>query len=96
MAPRDDTDNGKTEGVIDASHLFRARSGELEGANDDTLKARLSLLEEEHRDLDDAIQALAASPAHDTLALARLKKRKLALKDAIQKLKDQMTPDIIA
>jgi hypothetical protein len=58
--------------------------------------ARLVRLRQEHRDLDAAIEALRASPASDQLQLARLKKRKLRLKDEIALLEDQMIPDIIA
>lgn len=60
------------------------------------LKARLVGLQEEHRDLDAAIAALTAQPACDQLRLQRLKKRKLWLKDEIQRLEDQIFPDIIA
>ena len=58
--------------------------------------ARLLRLRQEHRDLDAAIEALRISPASDQLQLARLKKRKLRLKDEIAQLEDQMIPDIIA
>jgi hypothetical protein len=58
--------------------------------------ARLVRLRTEHRDLDSAIAALVAMPAPDQLQLARLKKRKLRLKDEIALLEDQMIPDIIA
>jgi hypothetical protein len=60
------------------------------------LKARLEALTEEHRDLDSAIEALRAMPGHDQLQLARLKKRKLKLKDDIRQLSDLLLPDIIA
>lgn len=60
------------------------------------ITARLVLLRREHRDLDDAIVALAVSGTPDQLQLARLKKRKLKLRDEIQQLEDQMIPDIIA
>ncbi len=53
-------------------------------------------LQQEHRDLDAAIEALHHSPAPDLLRLQRLKKRKLQLRDRISFLEDQMTPDIIA
>lgn len=59
------------------------------------LKARLGELREEHRALDAAIDAMQAS-AGDGLQVARLKKRKLALKDQIQWIEDQLMPDIIA
>ena len=58
--------------------------------------ARLVQLRQEHRDLDSAIEALRVTPASDQLQLARLKKRKLRLKDEISMLEDQLIPDIIA
>jgi len=59
------------------------------------IQRRLELLRVEHRDLDAAISALAAS-ASDQLQVARLKKRKLRLRDEIALLEDQLIPDIIA
>ncbi|WP_458759950.1 YdcH family protein [Afipia sp. TerB] len=56
----------------------------------------LARLQQEHRDLDAAIDALHHSPAPDLLRLQRLKKRKLQLRDRISFLEDQITPDIIA
>ncbi len=50
----------------------------------------------EHRDLDDAIAALAMVPTHDHLLMARLKKLKLRLRDEIESLEDLLIPDIIA
>ena len=82
--------------VVDASHFFSARESGFSSANEDALNIRLNLLVQEHSDLDAAIIALASAPSYDGLALARLKKRKLQLKDLIQKLRDQLTPDIIA
>lgn len=60
------------------------------------LAARLAYLRTEHRDLDAAIDALRSKPGPDQLQLARLKKRKLKLKDEIAMIEDQMIPDIIA
>lgn len=60
------------------------------------LKALLERLRQEHRDLDSAIEALHGIPGNDQLQLARLKKRKLALKDRIGFVEDQILPDIIA
>ncbi|HAX91861.1 MAG TPA: DUF465 domain-containing protein [Rhodospirillaceae bacterium] len=57
---------------------------------------RLELLKAEHRDLDDAILALAQRSVPDMVQLARLKKRKLALKDDILRLESELLPDIIA
>jgi hypothetical protein len=60
------------------------------------LGAELARLQQEHRDLDAAIDALHQSPAPDLLRLQRLKKRKLQLRDRIAFIEDQITPDIIA
>ena len=60
------------------------------------IRERLHALEVEHHDLDDVIMRLAADPAQDRLQLQRLKKRKLLLKDQIQKLRARLIPDIIA
>lgn len=58
--------------------------------------ARLEYLKTEHRDLDAAIDALREMPRPDQLQLARLKKRKLRLRDEISVLEDMLVPDIIA
>jgi len=58
--------------------------------------ARLTWLRTEHRDLDAAIDSLDRAVAADQLQLARLKKRKLRLKDEIARLEDALVPDIIA
>jgi hypothetical protein len=63
---------------------------------EDVLRIKLELLLREHRDLDDAIAALDAGGRADQLTLRRLKKRKLLLKDQIQRISDELTPDIIA
>ena len=60
------------------------------------LETELTRLQQEHRDLDAAIDALHQSPAPDLLRLQRLKKRKLLLRDRIAFIEDQITPDIIA
>jgi hypothetical protein len=57
---------------------------------------RLHVLELEHHDLDDIIDRLAIDPTQDQLQLRRLKKRKLVLKDLIQRLRARLIPDIIA
>lgn len=75
---------------------FTAREAEIIGANDEALKLRLLALEEDHRDLDEAILALEDQPVRQTLVIARLKKKKLGLKDQITRLRDQVEPDIIA
>ena len=60
------------------------------------LRIKLAEKREEHRDLDDSIQALEAAAARDALQLQRLKRQKLALKDEIQRIENQILPDIIA
>jgi hypothetical protein len=60
------------------------------------LKARLAELRQDHADLDAAVQAIALSPLPDMLLIARLKRKKLALKDEIARVEDLLTPDIIA
>ena len=60
------------------------------------LRAQLARLLQEHRDLDAAIAALQDSPGADILQVQRLKKRKLYLRDRINAIEDQLTPDIIA
>lgn len=57
---------------------------------------RLGLLREEHRDLDSAIQALLLAGSSDQLLVARMKRRKLRIKDEIQLLESRLVPDIIA
>jgi len=69
--------------------------GSFEGAETGNA-ARLVRLRTEHRDLDAAIDALRAAAATDQLQLARLKKRKLRLKDQIQQIEASNIPDIIA
>ena len=66
------------------------------GIDRERLESELARLRQEHRDLDAAIEALARSSMHDQLQLARLKKRKLSLRDRIGQISDSLTPDIIA
>jgi hypothetical protein len=60
------------------------------------LRHRLAEYTEEHRALDEAIYALHLTGTSDQLQLARLKKRKLHLRDQIKWIEDQLMPDIIA
>jgi len=62
----------------------------------EVMRVQLEVLRREHRDLDDAIQALEEKATSDQLTLRRLKKQKLHLKDRIARLEDRITPDIIA
>lgn len=68
----------------------------INDAPDPAVAARIAHLAQEHADLSAAIDALASSPVADQLQLARLKKRKLMLKDQLVLLQDQIIPDIIA
>ena len=63
---------------------------------EDEMRKRLATLRIEHRDLDAAIAALSATDSQDQLQIARLKKRKLRLRDEIALLEDELVPDIIA
>ncbi len=63
---------------------------------EDMLRIRLEVLKRDHRDLDEAVKALSSAGRPDQLTLRRLKKQKLALKDHIVKIEDQLIPDIIA
>lgn len=63
---------------------------------DEQMRKQLELLRQEHRDLDSAIAALAGQVLLDQLQMARLKKRKLRLRDEIAMIEDRLIPDIIA
>lgn len=60
------------------------------------IERRIQILRQEHGDLEAAIVALQAAPAVDQLQIARIKKRKLRIKDEISQLEDMLIPDIIA
>lgn len=68
----------------------------MQRQNDRELREQLVKLRAEHRDLDEEIVALEASGLADQLLIRRLKKKKLALKDQITSVEDQLLPDIIA
>lgn len=63
---------------------------------EEEMRKRLASLRLEHRDMDIAIAALTEKEGPDQLQVARLKKRKLKLKDQIAMFEDYLTPDIIA
>ncbi|MBW4710624.1 DUF465 domain-containing protein [Roseobacter sp. YSTF-M11] len=69
---------------------------DLSMKTDEVLRVELEVFKREHRDLDEAIHALAEKGMGDQLTLQRLKKRKLRLKDLIAQIEDRLTPDIIA
>ncbi len=64
--------------------------------SEEEMRKRLDVLRVEHRDLDAAIDALTGAGSTDQLQIARLKKRKLRLKDQMSLLEDYLIPDIIA
>lgn len=65
-------------------------------ADKDMLVEQLAELRKEHRELDEAIQDMAANAPYDPIELQRMKKRKLQLKDEIARLVSALLPDIIA
>lgn len=71
-------------------------SGHVMTADQAAQKRKLEELKVEHRDLDDVIARLSAQVPVDQLQIARLKKRKLALKDEMTRIESSMLPDIIA
>ncbi len=80
-------------GVADGANGMNAA---MEMSHEEALRVRLEVLRREHRDLDHAIQALEESGRAEQLTLRRLKKQKLGLRDAIQRIEDELLPDIIA
>lgn len=64
--------------------------------SEEALEARLTELRQDHADLDAAVQAISLSPLPDMMLIARLKRKKLALKDEIARIEDLLNPDIIA
>jgi hypothetical protein len=85
------------------ARILRLRCGgpafeesDMQRQNDRELRDELVKLRAEHRQLDDEILDLEVSGSVDQLLIRRLKKKKLALKDQITKIEDQLLPDIIA
>jgi hypothetical protein len=74
----------------------RVPASRISGVTEQELRKRLEILRIEHRDLDAAIEALNAAGSSDQLQIARLKKRKLRLRDQIAAIEDRLIPDIIA
>lgn len=64
--------------------------------DEDAIREHLATITQEHRDLDGAIHAVQVAGTFDLLQVQRLKKRKLALKDEIEKYQNMLVPDIIA
>ncbi|MEO8813205.1 MAG: DUF465 domain-containing protein [Caulobacteraceae bacterium] len=66
------------------------------GIDVEAIRSGLLHLRQAHADLDAAVAALLALPDPDQLRVARLKKRKLVLRDQIAQLENRLTPDLIA
>jgi len=64
--------------------------------DEDAIREQLAIVTQEHRDLDGAISAVQRAGTFDLLQVRRMKKRKLVLKDEIEKLQNILVPDIIA
>lgn len=66
-------------------------------ADQDQADNRLALakLRQEHEDYDAAINAMI-KVGSEALRIQRMKKKKLAIKDRISQIEDQIIPDIIA
>ena len=62
----------------------------------DQIRHAIAKLKQDHATLDETIRALQNAPSGDEIQIQRLKKRKLALKDEIQRLENLLLPDIIA
>lgn len=81
--------------------LFRGQTVSYQSAamkpqDEEQVRYQLTQLKTEHSDLDLAIQALEIRPGGNALPIQRMKKKKLALKDEIQRLENTLFPDIIA
>jgi hypothetical protein len=91
---------GTRSAAIHCAGAETRKQGITAGMTEQELRKTLELLRTEHRDLDAAIAALTeaarVTAAADQLQIARLKKRKLRLKDQIAIIEDTLLPDIIA
>lgn len=68
----------------------------MKDSDNEELFQTLLELKQEHRDLDSAIAALEPTSAANQLAIKRLKKKKLLIRDQIQEIEDILFPDISA
>ena len=91
-----DADGGESAGLTVVSISSAANTPSTSDSADKATLAKLAELRQEHRTLDEEIQALIASGSIDQLQLTRYKKRKLMLRDLITKLEGEIVPDIIA
>lgn len=61
-----------------------------------SLNQQLLELQNNHRELDEEILRLQTFPYVDRLQIQRLKKQKLLIKDMIDRVKDDLIPDLNA
>ena len=85
-----------SNGPVQAAFPGGVAIGPMQRPDERELREQLARLRAEHRDLDAQIVAQEVSALADQLQIKRLKKRKLALKDRITAIEDQLLPDIIA
>ena len=73
-------------------------ANQIAGSMEDqeALRRQLAELQSEHRDLDDIIARVSEKVPFDQLQVQRLKKRKLAIKDQMERVRSKLLPDIIA
>ena len=71
-------------------------AGDAKAEAQAAIRRKLEELRVEHRDLDDLIARVSEEAQFDQLRMQRLKKRKLALRDQINRLESELLPDIIA
>ena len=96
MTSSKDGEGGESNGLTVVSSGHAAGGSNASDSLDKTTSNKLAVLRQEHRELDEAIQALILDGALDQLQLTRLKKRKLMLRDLISRIEDDNLPDIIA
>lgn len=83
--------------MTDSNHTGTGDDEPQEAANEAMTPAmRLLQLQTRHRALDARIHEMYEFPYQNHILLQRLKKEKLRLKDQIERLKDEMIPDLNA
>jgi hypothetical protein len=91
MRSNDGPVSGKNLRIISCETPLRAGGQAHQGpepfeAGEDALRIRQVEISQHHRDLDDTIALLSQAEAYDELLIARLKKRKLRIKDEIARI----------
>ena len=82
--------------MADDSNSGDSNTGDAKAEDRAAIRHKLEALRVEHRDLDDVIARVNEEAPFDQLRMQRLKKRKLALRDHINRLESELVPDIIA